>query len=125
MLGGRDGRVASVSDDPSTALALKDCGAQICLQNAAGRDLRCNTAFAGGWPRRAVVTLSAGSPAMQVRPQAEQGPDRQADDVEVVALDALDERAAAALDRVAAGALLPLAAAQVPLDRARRRAGGT
>ncbi len=35
--------------------------------------------------------------------------DRQPDDVEVVAVDALDERAAAALDRVAAGAAAPLA----------------
>ena len=41
---------------------------------------------------------------------------RQADHVPVVALDALDERGAAALDRVAAGALPPFAARQVPVD---------
>src|SRR5215210_5386969 len=52
----------------------------------------------------------------QARPEVEQRPDRKADDVEVVALDALDERPAAALDRVAARALLPLPAGDVPVE---------
>src|SRR3954468_21371578 len=80
---------------------------------------------------------ASGGERQQVRPEPEQRPDRQAHDVEVVALDPLDERAAAApdgvgagaalhlpaaraaaaLDGVAAGALLPLAAAQVPVER--------
>ena len=48
----------------------------------------------------------------------------QADDVQVVAFDALDERCAAALDRVAAGAALPLAAGDVQRrDRAASACG--
>jgi len=46
---------------------------------------------------------------------------RQADDVEVVALDPLDESRAPALDRVAACAALPLGARHVPGDVARRQ----
>src|SRR5689334_11144460 len=56
--------------------------------------------------------------ADEVRPETEQRAHREADDVEVVAVDALDQRAAAALDRVAAGALFPLAALEIPLDHA-------
>src|SRR5207244_2718372 len=41
---------------------------------------------------------------------------READDVEVVALDAFDERRAETLDRVAAGAALPLARGDVRGD---------
>src|SRR5579862_2373656 len=44
---------------------------------------------------------------------------RQADDVEVVALDPLDERRATALDCIAAGSALPLPARDVPRDVAR------
>src|SRR4051812_8872791 len=54
--------------------------------------------------------------AEQVGPEAEQGADGEADDVEVITLDALDENAAAALDRVTAGAPLPLLAREVPVD---------
>ena len=50
---------------------------------------------------------------------------READDVQVVAVDPLDEAAAETLDRVAAGAALPLAARDVALELARRRARGT
>ena len=46
---------------------------------------------------------------------------RQADDVQVVALDPLDERRAAALDRVAARASLPLAVREVVRELARRQ----
>ena len=45
----------------------------------------------------------------EVRDEVEQAREREPDDVEVVALDARDERGAAALDGVAAGAALPLA----------------
>ena len=45
-----------------------------------------------------------------VREQSHEQRGRQADDVQVVALDPLDEGGAEALDRVAAGAALPLAA---------------
>src|SRR5437016_6145546 len=41
--------------------------------------------------------------------------DRQPDDVQVVALDPLDEHATAPLDRVAAGAAAPLAGPQIPV----------
>ena len=49
---------------------------------------------------------------------------RKPDDVEVVALDALDEAAAEALDRVRAGAPLPLAARDVRGDELRREQRG-
>ena len=45
---------------------------------------------------------------------------RQADDVQVVALDPLDERRAATLDRIAAGASLPLPERDVGREVARR-----
>src|SRR3954447_5456903 len=50
--------------------------------------------------------------------QVEQAADGKADDVEVVALQAPDQRSAGALDRVATGALAPLPRPQVPLDEA-------
>src|SRR3954452_3436954 len=84
---------------------MPPAGPQICLQNGGTDGL-----FRRGRPL-------CGRARKQVRPQLQQRPDRQPDDVEVVALDALDQRAAAPLDRVAAGALRPLAAAEVPLYR--------
>ena len=51
--------------------------------------------------------------------QAHEQRGREADDVEVVALDPLDEAAPTALDRVAAGAALPLAVAEVVREVAR------
>ena len=56
-----------------------------------------------------------------LREDADEQRGRQADDVQVVALDPLDERGAAALDRVAAGASLPLAERQVRGEVARRQ----
>src|SRR3954451_9446912 len=53
----------------------------------------------------------------QPRREVDERRDGQGDQVEVVALDALDQRRAAALDRVAPGAALPLAEGQVPVDR--------
>src|SRR3954470_3775443 len=85
---------------------MTPAGAQISLQNG------------GPGGPRGPSHPSARVAGDEVRPQVEQRPRRQPDDVEVVALDALDERAAATLDRVAARALLPLAALEVPLDRA-------
>ena len=55
------------------------------------------------------------------RPAAHEQAAGQADDVQVVALDALDERGAAALDRVAARAALPLARCDVRGEVARRQ----
>src|SRR4051794_28357574 len=53
----------------------------------------------------------------QLRHEVDQPLQRQADDVEVVALDALDEHGAGALDGVAAGAALPFAGAHVPVQQ--------
>ena len=51
--------------------------------------------------------------------------EREADDVEVVALDARDEHGAGALDGVAAGAALPLAGGDVPVEQWRGSRGGS
>ena len=70
--------------------------------------------------RRAAREPQHGS---RLRHQVEQARERQADDVEVVALDARDERGADALDGVAARAALPLAGRDVPVEqRGARRA---
>src|SRR5437773_12420 len=53
------------------------------------------------------------------REQAHQQRRREADDVQVVALDSLDERGAATLDRVRARAVSPLAGAEIGADVAR------
>src|SRR3954452_23124125 len=122
--GGRDDR-----DGQCIGRPLRACRPE---RPSAARKMACKPASRR--PREAPVG-APGPPAascrerQQVRPELEQRPDREPDDVEVVALDPLDERAAAALDGVAAGALLPLAAAQVPVEhrlveRAERDARG-
>src|SRR5207244_12699859 len=55
------------------------------------------------------------------RQEADQQRDREADDVQVVALDRADERRTQALDRVGAGAALPLAARDVVAEITRRQ----
>src|SRR5688572_7075069 len=55
-----------------------------------------------------------------LREEADEQRRRQADDVQVVALDLLDEGGAAALDRIPAGASLPLAVRQVVGELTRR-----
>src|SRR4051794_11035043 len=55
----------------------------------------------------------------EVGDEVEQRRDGQADDVEVIPVDLLDERGAAALDRVAPGPLTPLARGEVALEQAR------
>ena len=97
---------------------------------------RCSDGEAarGGEPirRRAGGRETAGQPlASRSGPRQEQsaggraGGERQADDVEVVALDPRDERRAGALDRVAARAALPLAGGDVPVELRRRSPGGS
>jgi hypothetical protein len=57
----------------------------------------------------------------EVREEVEQGRQREADDVEVVAFDARDECGAEALDGVAAGSALPLVGGDVPVEGGRGR----
>src|SRR5690348_2776543 len=56
-----------------------------------------------------------------LREQAHEDGRGQPDDVQVVALDALDERRTPPLDGIAAGAALPLAAREVPREVAGRQ----
>ncbi len=75
--------------------------------------------FAGARRSRAVsrgaLTAAVATGEARGEERDEQG-HRQADDVQVVALDTLDERCAAALNRVGAGAALPLPGRDVRVD---------
>src|SRR5919204_2171475 len=59
-------------------------------------------------------------PREALRQEADEQGSRQSDDVQVIAVDALDQRRAEPLDRVAARARVPLSASDVVSDVARR-----
>src|SRR5438270_13947431 len=61
---------------------------------------------------------SAAGPEEQVGDEVEQGRDGQSDHVRVVTLDPLEERGAAALYGVRAGAVAPLSGGEVPVEHA-------
>src|SRR5437868_2078176 len=77
------------------------------------------------WPSTTAVSASALTKAVQPGEALDEEPNerrrRKADDVEVVALDPLDERRAASLDRVPAGASFPFAGREVRREVARRQ----
>ena len=78
---------------------------------------------AGFRPLGSLAEAVGAREALREQPH-EQSPG-QADDVQVVALDPLDEARAEALDRVPAGATLPLAAREVVRDARAASSAGT
>ena len=117
LLDGRVRRVrAGVRRPGGAARAARAGGARRRAPRPPGRRARHHLL---GPPGMLPADLARYARRQQLRPQVQQPRQRQADDVEVVALDPRDERRAAALDGVAAGAALPLAGGDVPVERGR------